>query len=67
MIIHLLFCFSESSWEQLFRFECYKMFAKYLKNIIERVNVLVERYQKRTQSQVFPNILHRQLVLFYDL
>ena len=32
---------SVSSWKQPFRLECCKMFAKYLKNIVERVNVLV--------------------------
>ena len=33
--------FSEFSWKQPFRLERCKMFAKYLKNTIERVNVLI--------------------------
>ena len=31
----------KNSWMQSFRLESCKMFAKYLKNIIERVSVLV--------------------------
>ena len=38
MAIHLRFCFQNLQGRRL---ECCKIFAKYLKNTIERVNVLV--------------------------
>ena len=44
------------------------MFTKYFeKSVIKGVDILIEIYYKRTLSQVFPKLLHIQLVVLYDL